>query len=133
MKYYYSEEWTEKAREIARALGFSHVKADRISVVVSQGSKTRRVVARIHGLGKAMVLGMGERHSFYVIELIEKNFLKESPEERVKTIIHELMHIPKAFGGGFRSHKGNITKRSIERLYSQYVAYKRFGENTKPF
>ena len=132
MKYYYSEEWTRKAREIAVAIGFSHVKADRIAVIVGQGSKTRRIVARVHALPKAMQLGMNQRYSFYTIELIEKHFSKESPDEKIRTIIHELMHIPKSFGGGFRGHKGHITKDSVERLYRQYVAYKRHGENAKP-
>ncbi len=125
MKYYYSERWTEKAREIALALGFSHVKADRISVIVSQGSKSRHTIARIHSIGKAMMLGMNQKYSFYTIELIEKQFLKESPEEKIKTIIHELMHIPKTFGGGFRGHKGHITEKSVNALYNKYVNYKK--------
>jgi len=38
-------------------------------------------------------------------------------EEKDKTLIHELLHIPKKFKGGFRPHKGYITRRKIEQLY----------------
>ncbi len=35
-------------------------------------------------------------------------------------MIHELLHIPRGFGGGFKPHKGNITARKIERLHGTF-------------
>jgi predicted metallopeptidase len=45
-----------------------------------------------------------------------------SREEKEKVIIHELLHIPKGFAGGFRPHKGHITKHKIETLHQKYTA-----------
>ncbi len=112
MKYAFSETHTFKARELAKKLNYSHIFLDRIACIVSKGTKTKRTVARIHTLGKAMQLGMSEK-PFYVIELMEP-FFKESEEEQTKTLIHELMHIPHNFGGGFRHHKPFVSKKKVE-------------------
>ena len=104
MKYAFDAEWTAKAHEIAKALNYGWVMPERLSVVCSWGSKTRRTIARIHCIGKVMMLGMGQSKSFYVIELISEKFDKQPEAEQMETIIHELMHIPRTFGGGFRHH-----------------------------
>lgn len=55
----------------------------------------------------------------YVIEVISEKFDKLSEEERTKTIIHELMHIPKSMGGGFRQHDF-VCRRNVDQMYRQY-------------
>lgn len=117
MKYRYSPEWTKKAREIAVLLEMNHIPLDRISVIESSGSKSRRTVARIHGLAKVMKLGMQQEKSFYTIELISELFHKQPDHEKIKTIIHELLHIPENFGGGFRHHKPYVNHRTIDAAY----------------
>jgi predicted metallopeptidase len=42
-----------------------------------------------------------------------------SREEQDKTLIHELMHIPKSFGGGF-IHHNIVTDRNVNKLYRIY-------------
>jgi predicted metallopeptidase len=32
-------------------------------------------------------------------------------------LIHELLHIPKGFSGGFRPHKGYVDRVTVEHLY----------------
>jgi len=46
----------------------------------------------------------------------------------VKVIIHELMHIPQTFGGGFRHHD-HVCERNINRCY---MAYKEKLKKTRP-
>ena len=41
--------------------------------------------------------------------------------DQTKVLIHELMHIPHAFGGGFRSHRPYVTKRKVEKMYQQFL------------
>ncbi len=113
MHYSFSISWTEKTKEIVKALEFGHICLERIACVESKGTKTRRVIARIHTLGKVMQLGMQEK-PFYVIELITEHFGRQSPEDQTKTIIHELLHIPHGFGGGFRHHNPYVNKKTVE-------------------
>jgi len=37
--------------------------------------------------------------------------------EKEKTVIHELLHIPNGFSGGFRPHRGYIDKKRVEKLH----------------
>jgi len=112
MEYAFSEAYTLKARELARKLNYSYLSFDRVSCIISKGTKTKRTIARIHSIGKALQIGM-KSEPFYVIELMEL-FFKQSEEEQTKTLIHELMHIPHNFGGGFRHHKPFVNKQKVE-------------------
>src|SRR3989344_6238866 len=103
IRYEYASDIEKRIRELASLL-FPHVRLDFVSCLRSFGSVSRGTVARCHALGKAMQLGMGLKNGFYVIEVISKRFDRMSYEDQTKVLIHELMHIPKGFGGGFRHH-----------------------------
>jgi len=60
--------------------------------------------------------------AFYVIEIISENFDKLSHEDKIKTIIHEIMHIPKSFGGGFRSHRPFVTSKTVDKAFKAYIS-----------
>ena len=34
-------------------------------------------------------------------------------------MIHELMHIPGGFSGGFRPHKGYVERKNVEMVYKK--------------
>lgn len=108
--------------EIALLL-FPHIKLDSVSCIRSYGSSSRGTIARCHALGKAMQLGMGLKKGFYVIEIISKRFDKVPEKEQIKVLIHELMHIPKTFGGGFRHHD-YVCEKNVEREYQRYTSLK---------
>lgn len=124
MKYGGSEEYRNKCAELCKKLEFGHVDIERISVIVSKGSKARRTIARIHTLSKAIQLGMNQK-PFYVIELISERFFKLSEAEQTKALIHELMHIPHSFGGGFRMHKPFVNSRTVEKEYERLLSQTR--------
>jgi len=132
MKYIYDETWTTKARKISQILGYGHVIPEKLGVVKSWGTKTRRTIARIHSIGKVIMLGMGHKKSFYVIELISENFDKQSENDQVETIIHELMHIPKTFGGGFRHHD-HVHHSRVKAELKRYMNLKQQPVQTKFF
>lgn len=120
MQYEFSSDWTTKAREIAEALGFSHIKSERIVCIKSRGTSTRRTIARIHGLPKILQIS-AQLKPLYTIELISERFDKLSDAEKTKTLIHELMHIPHNFGGGFRHHRPFVTHQKVEEVYAKYL------------
>lgn len=107
------------ARIVAQ-LGFDHVNVNGIHCYRSINSKSKRTVARIHNLSKVWQKAL-DKPANYLIEVISERYDKLSREEKEKVIIHELLHIPKGFSGGFRPHKGYITSRKIDALYEKLV------------
>jgi len=122
MKYEYAPDLQELAHEISKHL-FPHVKMYRVKCFRSYGTSSKRTIARCHALGKIMQLSLGV-DAFYPIEFLSERFDKLSFEEQVKVIIHELMHIPKSFGGGFRHHNF-VTDRNVNKFYKQFVNLKK--------
>jgi len=104
------------ADEIIDSLDLFHVVPQFVYCYRSKGSKSRRTVARIHGLGKIWQEALLKPPA-YVIEVISELYDGLSEEEKEKTLIHELLHIPKGFSGGFRPHKGYIDSKQVEKLH----------------
>jgi predicted metallopeptidase len=109
------------AFDIVGKLGMYHIDTRRVAFVRSRGSKAARTIARIHGTPKVLQVATGTK-AFYVIEVISERFDRLGRDEQVKTIIHELMHIPHNFGGGFRGHRNYVNRDTVERAYKRYVA-----------
>ena len=118
IKYQIAEDLQQAMNEIAGML-FPHVRVDDVICLRSHGSSSRGTIARCHALGKAMQLALN-RKGFYVIEVISERFDKMSEDERTKVLIHELMHVPKTFGGGF-IHHNMVNEKTVERMYQHYV------------
>ena len=114
--YFRAPDVKRRVDDLVMRLGFFHVVPQSVYCYRSTGSKSRRIIARIHGLGRiwqdALHIPPG-----YVIEVIAEQYDKLSEEEQEKTLIHELLHIPKGFAGGFRHHKGYVDRVAVERLY----------------
>lgn len=110
----------EAVRRIAVTLGMEHIDHSRVAVVRSTGTRSRRVLARCHALSRIFQDALGiEAH--YVIEVLEENFSRLSEEDKLKTLIHELMHIPRSFAGGFRHHGNYVNRRTVDRMYREYL------------
>ena len=118
IRYELAPDLQEAIRELVFLL-FPHVKLDSVVCIRSYGSSSRGTIARCHALGKAMQLALN-RKGFYVIEVISERFDKMSEDERTKVLIHELMHVPKTFGGGF-IHHNMVNEKTVERMYQHYV------------
>jgi len=121
LSYEYAPDLQERMKNIALTLGMTHIKIDRVECLRSFNSRSMRTIARCHALGKLMQKAMNTR-AFYAIEFLER-FEKLSRKEQDKVIIHELMHIPKSFGGGFRHHDF-VCERNVELLYEKYESMK---------
>jgi predicted metallopeptidase len=109
-----------KVRDIVEKLGLSHVDCSRIVCMRSSGTSTKRTLARIHSTPKIMQKALHIR-PHYVIEVLSENFDGLSPEQKTRTMIHEIMHIPATFGGGFRQHGTHVNHRSVEQAFREYA------------
>ena len=108
------------ADQIISALALNYVDTSRLYFYRSKGSKSKRVQARIHGMGRIWFDALSMRPQ-YIIEVISEEFDKLAQPEREKVIIHELMHIPSRFSGGFVPHKGKVNTKSVEKMYLEYT------------
>ena len=117
MKYEFAPDIQKKAEEISRIL-FFHINIENIKCYRSYGTSSKRTIARCHSLGKLMQKAIG-RQAFYVLEFLSERFDKLDEEEKIKIIIHELMHIPKSFGGGFKHHNF-VSERNVNKYYRIY-------------
>jgi len=115
MKYEFAPDLQILAEEISFLL-FPHIQMERVKCLRSHGTSSRGTIARCHALGKLMQ------------KAIER-FDNLDPQEQIKVIIHELMHIPKSFGGGFKHHDV-VTDRNVTICYKEYILRKK--EQTPP-
>ncbi|MBI5148291.1 metallopeptidase [Candidatus Pacearchaeota archaeon] len=119
IKYELAHDIKQKIIEIARKVQMEHIELDNLVCVRSKGSGARGTIARCHALPRVWQKGLGI-NAKYIIEVITERFDKMPEEEKIKTLIHELMHIPKAFGGGF-IHHSQFSQKDINRIYNQFL------------
>ena len=118
IKYELDEGIMARLYEIAKKIGMEHVKFSGVYAVRSRGSASQNTIARCHALGKIWQKCLNIK-AVYIIEILHEVFDKMSREEQDKTLIHELMHIPKSFGGGFKHHNV-VNRRNVDKLYKIY-------------
>jgi predicted metallopeptidase len=119
IQYYDAPDIKERVNDIIELLLFDHVRPEQIYCVRSRGSKATRTLARIHGLNRIWQQAIGIEPT-YIIEVIHEMFDFYPKQAQDRTLIHELMHIPKGFKGGFRHHKNHVTKENVDTWYRRY-------------
>lgn len=117
MKYEKAPEIKEKILQLIDKLKFDYIKGENIHCIRSFDAKTR-AYARIWGMAKLFkeVVGI-EPH--YIIEVNARQFDKLNERDQLKTLVHELMHIPKTFSGALLPHRGRyhrINDREVEKI-----------------
>lgn len=117
MKYTKAPDVKERIDQLIVQLEFTYIKAPNVYCIRSFDAKTR-AYARIWGMAKLFkeVVGLDPH---YIIEVNAKKYDKLNEREKIKTLIHELMHIPKTFSGALLSHHGphhDINDREVEKL-----------------
>jgi predicted metallopeptidase len=109
--------------DIVRTLNLRYIDPGKVVCIRSFGSSARRVIARCHGMSKILQVAMRVK-AFYALEFISERFDRLSDDDQENTIIHEMMHIPKNFGGGFRFHN-HVTVKNVVGMLEEYHAAKR--------
>lgn len=126
MKYEFAEDLQRIAEEISKML-FPHIDLSHVKCYRSYGTSSRGTIARCHALNKIMQKAIGIK-AVYVLEFLSERFDKFDDEEKIKVVIHELMHIPKSFGGGF-IHHNFVTDRTVNKVYKEYTRIKNDTQN----
>ncbi len=113
----------EIVHEVVQTLPMPHIKLESIFCVRSSYSKAR-AYARVWGTARIFHEAAGIPPT-YVIEVLSHYYDKLPETEKIKVIIHELMHIPKTFSGALLSHRSGhhaINKREVDKIYQRLVA-----------
>jgi len=111
----------EKIDDIINVLGKPYLIESRILCVRSRGSKAN-AYARIWEMPKVWQVAL-DIHTFYIIEVLSEHYDPLPEDEKIKVLIHELMHVPKTFSGALLPHKyngGRINDKTVETLYRIY-------------
>jgi predicted metallopeptidase len=76
-----------------------HVHASRILFVAGEARRGSRATIRPFGDGRRPKVVLKGRRALYCVTLRPKFFRSSDPEQRVATLLHELLHIAKPFDG----------------------------------
>ena len=118
-------------RDLVDVLGLEHVDVDRIFCYRSFNAKTD-AVARIWSLAKLWQKALDVK-AHYIIEVVSENFDHLDQDEKEKTMLHEILHIPKNFSGSLLNHtmvhfdgkgghkKFKINRTTVNKIYKDYM------------
>lgn len=56
----------------------------------------------------------------YVIETLSENYDHLPIDDKIRVLIHELLHIPSRFSGGLRPHGKFVNRRLVNKLYREF-------------
>ena len=119
MEWHKAAEIQREITELVKKLEFSHIDPKKIIAFRSTGSKSR-ARARIWSLPRIwqQALSVGPH---YCIEVLSEKYDRLSREDKIRVLIHELLHIPKTFSGSLLPHRGRgrtrVDASSVESHY----------------
>lgn len=108
---------------IQKKLKLPNIKIEKIIAFRSFGSKAR-ARARIWAFPKIWQMAL-KLSPHYCIEVISEKFDHLKENDKIRILIHELMHIPSNFSGALLPHRGRgkvvINHYSVEQLFQKYL------------
>jgi predicted metallopeptidase len=121
-------EW-EKAEDVQKdletvlaILNLPYIKLNRVFCYRTQGSKIR-AYARTWSMPKIFQDALTIEPA-YVIEVLSKHYDKLDTDNKMKVLIHELLHIPKNFSGALLPHR--TRSRNLHSVANQlFKEYKK--------
>lgn len=107
-------------KQILSILDLPYINPSRIFCYRTSGSKSRSY-ARIWSFPRIFQDALGIEPA-YVIEVLARHYDKLDPEEKIKVLIHELMHIPRNFSGALVPHvtRSRHLHRTVNALFDEY-------------
>ena len=108
--------------KIQKKLKLSNIKINNIIAFRSHGSRAR-ARARIWAFPKIWQIAL-KLKPHYCIEVISDKFDHLKEDDKMRVLIHELMHIPSNFSGALLPHRGRgkvvINARSVEKIFKLF-------------
>ena len=106
--------------QILKVIDLPYIKAHKIFCYRTYGSKSRSY-ARIWSFPKIFQDALGLEPA-YVIEVLTRHYDKLGPEEKIKVLIHELLHIPRNFSGALVPHitQSRHLGKTANALFDEY-------------
>lgn len=111
---------------LVKNLDLPHIIPGNLICFRSTGS-TGRAKARIWSLPKIWQMALSV-DAHYCIEVISEKFDNLSPDDQERTLIHELLHIPKNFSGALVPHR-NHKHRSFRHYHDKVETLFRMLKN----
>lgn len=119
----FAPEIKAKIKQILVKINLPHIDPNRIIAFKSYGSKSR-AYARIWSMPSIWQKALKIK-PHYCIEVIARQYDRLNEQDQTRTLIHELLHIPKTFSGALLPHRrrGNqrVDRRSVEVFYREYL------------
>jgi predicted metallopeptidase len=120
MKVEFAVDVKDRIKRLIPQLGFSYIKESQIFCMRSFGSSSR-ARARIWSFPSIWQKALQEK-PYYIIEVLAEKYDRLPETEKLKVLIHELMHIPKNFSGALLPHRGRgrvvIDAHSVNKLFN---------------
>lgn len=104
MKYELAEDIKNIVGHLVNKLRLKHINIENIHCIRSLDAKTK-AYARIWGMSR-LFKEVARLEPHYIIEVNARKFDSLSRRDQIKTLIHELLHIPKTFSGSLLPHRG---------------------------
>lgn len=121
MRYQIDSEIKNQIDKLIDKLQLTYIDKKRVFCIRSFDAKTR-AIARIWGMSRLFAEVAGIKPC-YIIEVNNKRFDRLPKREKIKTLVHELLHIPKTFSGALLSHRGRyhqINNRQVEKILKNF-------------
>lgn len=118
-----AEDVRKDLEKILQKIDLPYIDLSRIFCYRTSGSKAR-AYARTWGFPKIFQKALGVQPA-YVIEVLSKYYDPLDPDEKIKVLIHELLHIPQNFSGALLPH----TTRSRQLHSVAKKLFKEYKEN----
>ncbi len=121
LKRAYEEEGLVK--DIVEKFNWNYLNTEQIRCVFSKNSSAKRVLGRIWSTPK-IFSEVFETKPLYIIELLENRYTRLSEKDKIKVLIHELLHIPKTFSGALSPHTKmakTLNCKTVDSLFDEYM------------
>lgn len=111
---------TNVVHKIIEVLNLRYIDKNRVAVVRNLDSSSY-AYARIYALPRPIAIAF-DLSPTYVIEVIDHRFSILSCREKVRILIHELMHIPTTFSGALRPHNNKyFNSKYLDKLTNKVL------------